>query len=123
MGLAGVKEGMMDAAEFAAALIAVLETELSRKGDMTLTTGGLMSRIRKALDPEASKGFERPPVPPQPAGPPPEFPKLKVRYHPQTGQPLEHVVCETIFEEVPYMSAGWYRRPLSELEQFRRATE
>ena len=52
-------------------LIAVLEAELNRKGDMTLTTGGLMSRIRKPLDPEASKGSDLPTVPPQLPAPPP----------------------------------------------------
>jgi hypothetical protein len=102
-----------------AALLVVLEAEFNTKGDMTLTTSGLMSRIRRALDPEVAKGYDRPAPVPQLPGPPPEFPKLKVRY--EHGQPVEHVVCETIYEEVPYMSGGWYTRPLSELEQFRGA--
>jgi hypothetical protein len=65
--------------------------------------------------------FERPPVPPQVPAPPPEFPKLKVKY--QSGRPVEHVICETIYEEVSYLSGGWYTRPLSELEQIRRTAE
>ena len=101
-----------------AALIAVLEAELNRRGDMVLTTSGLQSRMRKALDPEAAKAFDRPPVPPQLAAPPPEFPKLKVKY--MAGRPVEHVVCETIYEEVPYMSGGWLTRPMSELDEVRR---
>ena len=88
---------------------------------MVSTDASLLSVIREARDPEAHKAYDRP-VPPQLPGPPPESPKLKVKYN-HEGQPVEHVVCETIFEEIPYMSGGWYTRPLGELEQIRRTSE
>jgi len=105
------------------ALIALLEAEFNTKGDMTLTTSGLLNRMRKARDPEAARAYDRPAPVPQLPQPPPEFPKLKVRYNPQTGQPLEHIVVDTVYEEVPFMSGGWYTRPLGELEQIRRAID
>jgi hypothetical protein len=108
----------VDGNEFAKALIDALDARLSRRGEMTLTEGGLKALLREALDPQAAKAFERPPAPPQLPGPPPDFPKLKVKY--QMGRPVEHVICATIFEEVPFMAGGWYTRPLSELEQIRR---
>jgi hypothetical protein len=104
------------------AIDAALQARLARRGDMVSTDASLLSLIREARDPEAAKAFERPASPPQLPAPPPEFPKLKVKYD-QTGNPVEHVVCETIFEEIPYMSGGWYTRPLSELEQIRRTSE
>jgi hypothetical protein len=113
----------MEGSEFANALLDAIEARLRRRGDMTLTLGSLKSLVRETLEPGAEKLFERPPSPPQLPVPPPEFPKLKVKYDRETGQPLEHVVCETIFEEIPYMSGGWYTRPLSELEQIRRTSE
>jgi len=102
-----------------AALETALEARLARRGDMVQTDASLLNLLREVRDPEAYKGSQAPASPPQLPGPPPEFPKLKVRY--EHGQPVEHVVCETIYEEVPYMSGGWYTRPLSELEQFRGA--
>jgi hypothetical protein len=104
------------------ALEVALQARLARRGDMVSTDASLLSLIREARDPEAAKAFERPASPQLPA-PPPEFPKLKVKYDRETGKPLEHVVCETIFEEISYMSGGWYTRPLSELEQIRRTSE
>ena len=91
--------------------------ETRTRGDTVLTTGGLLSRMRKAPDREATES-DQPPVPPQLPQPPPEFPKLLVKY--QRGNPVEHVICETIFEQVPYMSGGWYTRPLAELEEVKR---
>ena len=103
------------------ALIRVLEAELNTKGDTVLTTSGLLSRMRKAQDPEASKAFDRPAPSPQLPQPPPEFPKLKVRYDRQTGQPIEHVICQTIYDEVSYQT--WNTRPLAELDEVRRQIE
>ena len=104
-----------------AALETALEARLARRGDMVQTDASLLNLLREARDPEASRAFDRPASPPQLPGPPPEFPKLKCRY--QAGQPVEYVVCETIYEEVPYMSGGWYTRPLSELQQIRRTID
>jgi len=99
------------------AISAALEARLSRRGNMVSTDASLLSLLREARDPEAYKAYDRP-VPPQLPGPPPEFPKLKVKY--LEGKPVEHVVCETIFEEIPFMSGGWYTRPMSELDEVRR---
>jgi hypothetical protein len=112
----------MDGSEFAAALIDAIEAGLARQGDMVLTRASLKSLVREALDP-TYKGFDRPASPPQLPAPPPEFPKLKVKYDRETGRPVEHVVCETIYEEVAYMSGGWYTRPMTELEEVRRMIE
>ena len=103
------------------AIQAELEARLARRGDMVSTDASLLSLIREARDPEAAKAFERPASPPQLPAPPPEFPKLKVKYH--EGKPVEYIVCETIYEEVPFMSGGWYTRPLAELDQVRRQIE
>ena len=100
------------------AVTSALEARLARRGDMVQTDASLLNLLREARDPEAYKGSQAPASPPQLPGPPPEFPKLKVRY--EHGQPVEHVVCETIYEEVPYMSGGWYTRPMSELDEVRR---
>ena len=101
-----------------AALETALEARLARRGDMVQTDASLLNLLREARDPDAYKGSDRPAPVPQLPAPPPEFPKLKVRY--ADGQPVEHVVCETIYEEVPYMSGGWYTRPMSELDEVRR---
>jgi len=108
--------------DFANRLMELLEVELSSRGDTVLTTGGLLTRIRRALDLEASSTSNRAPVPPQLPQPPAEFPKLKVRYDRLTGRPLEHVICETVYDEIPYMS-GWLTRPLAELDEVRRQIE
>jgi hypothetical protein len=113
------EKGLTDAAM--AALEAALEARLARRGDMVLTDASLLSLVREARDPEAARAFDRPAPVLQLPGPPPEFPKLKVKYI--AGRPVEHVVCETIYEEVPYMSGGWYTRPMSELEEVRRMIE
>jgi len=94
-----------------AALIAVFEADLKTKGDMVLTRSGFISSARKALDSEAAVSDGPAPVPQLPQ-PPPEFPKLKVKYD-QSGNPVEHIICATIYDEVPFMSGGWYTRPLT----------
>jgi len=109
----------MDRNEFFKALIDAIEARLTRQGDIVLTSASLKSLVREALEPGAEKLFERP-VPPQLPAPSPEFPKLKVRYDRQTVQSLEHVVCESICEEVRFISGGWYTRPLAELEEVKR---
>jgi len=103
------------------AVTSALEARLARRGDMVQTDASLLNLLREARDPDAYKGSDRPAPVPQLPAPPPEFPKLKVRY--ADGQPVEHVVCETIYEEVPYMSGGWYTRPMSELDEVRRMIE
>jgi hypothetical protein len=113
------EKGLIDAV--IGALISALEARLARRGDMVQTDASLLNLLREARDPEVAKASERPASPPQLPGPLPEFPKLKCRY--QAGQPVEYVVCETIYEEVPYMSGGWYTRPMSELEELRRTIE
>lgn len=47
----------------------------------------------------------------------PEYPKLKCKYDKNTGRLLEQKVIHDIREEVPYMSGGWFTRPMSELVQ------
>ena len=100
--------------------MAVLEGELNTRGVVTLTNLGLLSRMRKARDPEGSNVSDRPSPVPQLPQPAPD-PKLKVRYHPQTGQPLEHVVCEKPRDDIPYQT--WHTRPMSELDEVRRQIE
>ena len=112
------EKGLIDAV--IGAVIRALEARLARRGDMVETDASLLNLLREVRDPEAYKGSQAPASPPQLPGPPPEFPKLKVKYDRATGRPLEHVICETIYEEVPYMSGGWLTRPLAELDQVRR---
>ena len=104
-----------------AALETALEARLARRGDMVQTDASLLNLLREARDPEASKAFDRPASPPQlPVEP--EYPRLRVRYDRETGRALEYTVIEDIRSEIPYMR-GWYRRPMSEVEQIRREIE
>src|SRR6516162_2682755 len=99
------------------AMEAALQARLARRGDMVQTDASLLSLLREALDPEAYKGFDPPASRPQlPVEP--EYPRLRVRYDRETGRALEYTVIGDIRSEIPYMR-GWYRRPMSELEQVR----
>jgi hypothetical protein len=113
------EKGLIDAV--IGAVMSALEARLARRGDMVQTDASLLNLLREARDPEASKAFDRPASPPQlPVEP--EYPRLRVRYDRETGRALEYTVIEDIRSEIPYMR-GWYRRPMSEVEQIRREIE
>jgi len=112
----------MDKNEFGQALLDAIEVILARRGDLTLTLTNLRRVIHEALEPGTEKQFDRPPSQPQlPVEP--EYPRLKVKYDRTTGQALEYKVIYGIKEEIPMMSGGWYRRPMSELEQIKKEAE
>ena len=113
------EKGLIDAV--IGAVMSALEARLARRGDMVQTDASLLSLLREALDPEAYKGFDPPASRPQlPVEP--EYPRLRVRYDRETGRALEYTVIGDIRSEIPYMR-GWYRRPMSEVEQIRREIE
>jgi hypothetical protein len=112
------KERKMDGAKFASSFIAAIEAR-QQHGELVVTLGLLKRLVHEAINPETATSFERPPVPPQ-LPTEPEYPRLKVKYDRGTGRPLEYRVIYNINEELPTMSAPWYRRPLAEVDEVRR---
>jgi hypothetical protein len=102
--------------------MALLEGELNTKGVVTVTNLGLLSRMRKPRDPEATKALERPPEPVPQLPVEAAYPRLRVRYDVETHRALEYAVIEDIRSEIPYMR-GWHIRPMSELDEVRRMIE
>jgi len=92
-------------------LSTVCDLRVKESGDMTVTYGGLARTLRRVLD-----GWT-PSERPAEVGQLPiaqEYPKLKVKYDPATGNELDRKIVHDVREEIPFMSGGWYTRPYTE---------
>jgi hypothetical protein len=98
--------------DFGQALMDAAARKKARSGEAVITLSALEALVRAALNPKAEIEYGAPVFRQLPVTP--DYPRLKVRYEP--GKPwieVERRIVNSINEEVPYMSGGWYTVAMS----------